>query len=541
MRAVRRPPPGSARRRLRLLARPLARIVEAPSDVVVERDVEVVARDGVALRVNVHRPPVPGRYPVVLCAHPYGKDSVPVRRRRGGFKVPMQYRMLSQGRPFSHSSLTSWEAPDPAFWVAHGYVLVNADLRGWGRSDGVGDLLSAQEGLDGYDLVEWAASQAWSNGRVGMTGVSYLAIVQWRIAATRPPHLCAINPWEGFTNAYCDFAYPGGVREDGFIRLWTAVLRGQRRSPVTIRCEQLRRPVRDDWWSSRAADLSAVEVPALVCGSFSDHNLHSAGSFAGYLGISSPLKWLYTHRGPKWATYYSPEALETQRRFFDHFVRDGRKDALDEPRVRLEVRRDTDTITSVRGADAWPPANAIRHLVHLDALTCRLQRERTPSPATLGFELPRDRISFITDLSGVGEIIGPMTLRLTVRYRGGCDVNLFAGIRLIRNGRPVSFEGSYGFHTDLVTQGFVRLASDAGRPDTSDCTTVVEVALPPSATSILPGDKLRLDVQGRWFFATNPLRGQFPARYRRSRRQDCTVITGGDSLSELEFLATPST
>lgn len=453
----------------------------------------------------------------------------------------MQYRMLSQGRPFSHSSLTSWEAPDPAFWVAHGYVLVNADLRGWGRSDGVGDLLSAQEGLDGYDLVEWAASQAWSNGRVGMTGVSYLAIVQWRIAATRPPHLCAINPWEGFTNAYCDFAYPGGVREDGFIRLWTAVLRGQRRSPVTIRCEQLRRPVRDDWWSSRAADLSAVEVPALVCGSFSDHNLHSAGSFAGYLGISSPLKWLYTHRGPKWATYYSPEALETQRRFFDHFVRDGRKDALDEPRVRLEVRRDTDTITSVRGADAWPPANAIRHLVHLDALTCRLQRERTPSPATLGFELPRDRISFITDLSGVGEIIGPMTLRLTVRYRGGCDVNLFAGIRLIRNGRPVSFEGSYGFHTDLVTQGFVRLASDAGRPDTSDCTTVVEVALPPSATSILPGDKLRLDVQGRWFFATNPLRGQFPARYRRSRRQDCTVITGGDSLSELEFLATPST
>ncbi len=453
----------------------------------------------------------------------------------------MQYRMLSQGQPFSHSSLTSWEAPDPAYWVTHGYVVVNADLRGWGRSDGVGDLLSAQEGLDGHDLVEWAASQPWSNGRVGMTGVSYLAIVQWRTAATRPPHLCAINPWEGFTDAYHDFAYPGGVREDGFITLWTAILRSQRRSPVALRREQLRRPDRDDWWASRAADLSAIEVPALVCGSFSDHNLHSAGSFAGYLGISSPLKWLYTHRGPKWAVYYSPEALETQRRFFDHFVRDGRTDTLDEPRVRLEVRQDAGTITSVRRVDAWPPPEAVRHLMYVDAESRRLHGDGTPSPATLDLQLPRDRISFLTDLDETDEIVGPMTLRLTVRHGGGRDVNLFAGIRLIRDGRPVTFEGSYGFHTDLVTHGFVRLPIDVDRQDASGGTTVVELTLPPSATAILPGDQLRLDLQGRWFFATNPLRGQFPARYRRSRRHRITVVTGGDATSTLEFLTTPST
>jgi predicted acyl esterase len=449
--------------------------------------------------------------------------------------------MLSQERPFSHSSLASWEAPDPAFWVPHGYVLVNADLRGWGRSDGVGDLLSAQEGLDGHDLVEWAASQPWSNGRVGMTGVSYLAIVQWRTAATRPPHLCAINPWEGFTDVYRDFAYPGGVREDGFIRLWTALLRAQRRSPVTIRREQVRRPERDDWWASRTADLTAIEVPALVCASFSDHNLHSAGSFAGYLGISSPLKWLYTHRGPKWAAYYSPEALETQRRFFDHFVRDGRDAPLDEPRVRLEVRSDADTITSVRGADSWPPPDTIRHRVHLDARTGRLERQPAESPAELRFEVPRERVSFTAGLTGVCEIIGPMTLRLTVRHGGG-RANLFGAIRLIRNGRPVTFEGSYGFRTDIVTHGFVHLPDDdAGRGlGTADTPTVVEVAFPPSATAILPGDELRLDLQGRWYFSNNPLRGQFPARYLRSRRQHCTIVTGADSASALEFLATPS-
>lgn len=533
--ATRTPPPSSARRRLRLLLRPLATVVDAPPGIVVERDVEIVARDGVVLRVNVHRPEAAGRYPVVLCAHPYGKDRVPRRRRRGGFSLPLQYRMLSQGQPFSHSSLTSWEAPDPAFWAAHGYVVVNADLRGWGRSDGIADLLSAQEGDDGHDLVEWAAAQPWSNGRVGMTGVSYLAIVQWRIAATRPPHLCAINPWEGFTDAYRDFAYPGGVRENGFIRLWTLALRTQRRSPVTIRRQQLRRPTRDDWWASRAPELAQVEVPALVCASFSDHNLHSGGSFAGYLGISSPHKWLYTHRGPKWATYYSPQALDVQRRFFDHFVRDGRHDTFDQPSVRLEVRSDAEMITSIRGAEAWPPTDAVERLLYLDAATARLGPEPAPTASEVLVEVPRQRLSFTAELTDVGEIIGPMTLRLLVRLPRTADVNLFAGIRLLRNGRPVAFEGSYGFRTDLVTHGFIRVSGSEvidGQHD-QPVERFVDIVCPPSATAILPGDQLRLDLQGRWFFKTNPLRGQFPARYSPSRRNRLSMITGNQPPSTL--------
>lgn len=516
---------------------PLARVVDAPSDVVVERDVEVVARDGVVLRTNVYRPAAPGRYPVLLCTHPYGKDHLPGRRRGGGYRLPFQYRLLSQGQRFSHSCLTSWEAPDPAFWVAHGYVVVNADLRGWGRSDGVGDLLSAQEGDDGYDLVEWAAAQPWSNGRVGMTGVSYLAIVQWRIAATQPPHLCAINPWEGFTDAYGDFAYSGGVREDGFIRLWTTVLRLQRRSPVTLRREQLRRPTRDEWWASRSPDLSRVQVPALVCGSFSDHNLHSSGSFAGYLAITSSHKWLYTHRGPKWAVYYSPDALDVQRRFFDHYLRDGFDRLFSDPAVRLEVRSDADTITAVRHVDTWPPADAVERVLHLDAGTARLAREPTPTFSTASFVLPNERISFIADLAGVTEIVGPMMLRLSLRLERDADAHLFAGVRLVRHGRPVTFEGSYGFHTHIVTHGFARIttAHDAAGPD---MTRSVEITLAPSATAIRPGDQLRLDLQGRWFYATNPLHGQFPARYAHSPRQRCTITTGA-AQSTLTLLAVP--
>jgi putative CocE/NonD family hydrolase len=67
-----------------------------------------------------------------------------------------------------------------------------------------------------YDLIEWAGMQSWSSGLVGLDGVSYLAISQYKVAALKPPSLAAICPWEGLSDLYRDFAYPGGVREDGF-------------------------------------------------------------------------------------------------------------------------------------------------------------------------------------------------------------------------------------------------------------------------------------------------------------------------------------
>ena len=283
-----------ARFRLRHSLRPPVTITPPPDDVVVERDVEVAVRDGTILRVDVYRPDRAGQYPVLMCAHPYGKDSTPAPKPNGGYKVPFQMRLIPQSEPFTISAWTGWEAPDPAYWVPRGYVVVNADLRGWGHSDGTGELLSAQEADDYHDLIEWAGEQEWSNGKVGLSGVSYLAISQWGAAATRPPHLAAISPWEGFTDAYCDFMRPGGIREDGFLVVWAKVLGRQRRSPVTVRAEQRARPLFDDWWRRLDRDLESIEVPALVCGSFSDHNLHSAGSLRGFLRIGSEHKWLYT-------------------------------------------------------------------------------------------------------------------------------------------------------------------------------------------------------------------------------------------------------
>ena len=190
-------------------------------------DLPVVVRDGITLRVNVVLPSGGGRFPVLMSAHPYGKDNLPQRRGRR-YRVSVQYRLLRQTGRVRFSSLTGWEAPDPAWWAAQGYAVVNCDLRGAGTSEGSASLLSDQEGADVHDLIGWAAAQPWSTGVVGMLGVSYLAISQWKAAALRPPGLKAICPWEGFTDAYRDLLRPGGIREDGFVRLWSRGLRGVR-------------------------------------------------------------------------------------------------------------------------------------------------------------------------------------------------------------------------------------------------------------------------------------------------------------------------
>jgi uncharacterized protein len=278
-----------------------------------------------------------------MCAFPYGKDRLP-KRGPFGYRPPPPYRMLRQPKPVTWSAWTTWESPDPAYWVPRGYVVVNCDLRGFGTSDGRGSLLTNAEARDIHDLIEWAGTQPWSSGKVGMNGVSYLAISQYKAAALRPPHLAAICPWEGFSDVYRDFARPGGIREDGFIRVWNAGVKRQGRTDEDMRQGQLDHPLRDEWWIARTPELERIEVPMLVCGSFSDQELHSRGSFRAFERVNSRHRWLYTHRGGKWAEYYSEKALAFQHRFFDHFLKSEENGMTNVPPVRLEVREDRDTI-----------------------------------------------------------------------------------------------------------------------------------------------------------------------------------------------------
>lgn len=541
--------------RARNIVLPNVVITPPPEGVTLDRDLAVAVRDGARLRVNVFRPAEDGTYPVLMAAHPYGKDDLP-DSGRGRYRPSIQYRMLPQSRTVRFSAWTGWEAPDPGYWVPRGYVVVNADLRGWGTSEGAGELLNLrQEGEDYHDLIEWAAGQEWSNGRVGLAGVSYLAITQWAAAATRPRHLAAICPWEGFTDTYRDFARPGGVREDGFLVVWDrmAKLRARKRPEATadLREQQRARPEYDEWWASRAAALDRIEVPALVCGSFSDQNLHTPGSFAGFSRIAATRKWLYTHRGPKWATYYDSDALAAQTRFFDHFLAGTDNGQDEQPPVRLEVRADCDTITSVRGEQQWPPAATRWQRWHLDAATGALDEHPPERAAAPSFDTRRGRVSFTRRFTTDTEIVGPMLLRLTVEARQCSDLALFAGVRKLRYGRPIAFESSYGFRGSLVTFGMRRAShrrtgtapypsdmpfhpDDVAEPLRPGEIVTVQVELHPSATLFRAGEELRLDVQCRWFYGRFPLTTQFPAYYERSPRGRCVLHTGPDASAHLD-------
>ncbi|HTA39745.1 MAG TPA: CocE/NonD family hydrolase [Candidatus Acidoferrales bacterium] len=489
--------------RIGQIIRPNVDIVAPPDDVVFDRDVEVTMRDGTILRVNVFRPRGEGPFPVVMCAHPYGKDVMP-RKTMFGYRALLQYRIMRQPSPAHQSAWTNWESPDPAHWTARGYAVVNCDLRGFGHSDGVGELISDQEAHDYYDLIEWAGVQPWSTGRVGLNGVSYLALSQWKVASLRPPHLAAICPWEGFSDMYRDFGRPGGAREDGFLPLWSAGVAKGGRTVSNVRKEQLARPAFDEWWAARCAQLEKIEVPALICGSFSDHGLHSRGCFEAFRRIGSQHRWLYTHRGGKWAVYYSPEALAFQDRFFDCFVKGEDNGMRDVPPVRLEVRGDRDTIHEVRTEREFPLART------------RWVRRELPGER-VAFDSQGDGTSFVWKIEEALELTGPMVLHLNVEIAGAKDATIFAGVRKVSGGANVPFEGSYGNGYDVVTTGCMKLSMrlqdtansqpwrpvfpfNQPQPLEPGEVVPIEIELLPSSTYFKPGDELQLDIRGRWFF-----------------------------------------
>jgi len=144
-----------------------------------DEDVPALMRDGVSLLTDVHRPIEPGRYPVLIAASPY----------------PRQIQNLGAPAGFI-------EAGASDFFVPRGYVHVIANLRGTGGSGGTFGFYDGQERRDMHDLVEWAAAQPWSDGNVGMVGISYFAGTQMSAAVERPPHLKAIMPFAGTFDLY---------------------------------------------------------------------------------------------------------------------------------------------------------------------------------------------------------------------------------------------------------------------------------------------------------------------------------------------------
>ena len=196
--------------------------LETYDNIKVERNVYVPMRDGVRLAVDIYRPDAKGKFPALLAFGPYGKEMQ---------TLPIPFPQPCPEREYEHrTSLWDWchEAGPTDEIVARGYVHVIADNRGIGKSEGEYNSLlyhTTQEGLDGYDIVEWIAQQPWCDGNVGGIGMSNLGVAQVRIALHKPPHLKSIAPFffhpdvpptDGVQPNYMFWLYPGHDTNSGY-------------------------------------------------------------------------------------------------------------------------------------------------------------------------------------------------------------------------------------------------------------------------------------------------------------------------------------
>ncbi len=504
--------------------------------------------DGVVLRADVFRPIAEGRYPVILTYGVYGKG---LAFQEG---YPAQWQKLLQDHPEvavgSSNRYMNWETPDPERWVPHGYAVVRVDSRGAGWSPGVLEVNSPREIQDLYACIEWAGTQPWSSGRVGMLGISYYASNQWRVAALQPPHLAAIIPWEGRADDYRDALYHGGIYCE-FRAKWFPIQvrnvqygvgeRGRRNpntgepvaGPVTLSEEELaqnrvdqiqeikRHPLDDEYHRASRVDWSRVTVPLLSAANWGGQGLHPRGNFEGFTEAASSRKWLEVHGGTHWGPFYSAYGLDLQRRFFDHFLKGADNGWDRQPRVLLNVRHPGERFV-LRAENEWPLARTRWTRLHLDARAMSLAEAPPDADAAVEYEALGDGVTFwMPPLREETEITGPLAARLFVSS-STADADLFLVVRAFDpSGKEVTFQGALDPNTPIAN-GWLRASHrkldparslpyrpyhphDEVQPLTPGEVYEVEVEIIPTCIVLPPGYRLALSVRGKDYEYEGPV------------------------------------
>lgn len=474
---------------------------------VIERNIKVKLRDGVTIYVDVYRPD--GRLgeknlaPLVGWS-PYGKHT-----------VGRTYALESGVKPEWVSKYAGFETVDPLYWCPRGYAVVYADPRGTWYSEGDMHHGGIQESMDCYDLIEWAGTQGWSNGKVGMSGVSYLAAIQYQVAPLKPPHLAAINPWEAFADWYREFAYHGGIRETGFLPFATANINWSLNRTEDTNANVLAHPLYDEYWESKEVYFKDIEVPAFVVASWTDQGFHTRGTLDCYRQISSKHKWLLVHGQKKWGHYYNPENVRQLQTFFDYFLKGKKTDVMSWPKVRIEVRERA-YVQTQRAEQEWPLKRQQLRTLYLNAANASLQPELPTAETHTQYESTDKNASVHFDyvFPEDTEVTGHMKLKLWGAAASHNDMDLFVAIQKIdRNGEHVGFHYYASYDTGPVALGWLR-ASHRGldeklstperpiqhhrkeEPLTPGEPVPMEIEIWPSSTLFRAGERLRVLVKG---------------------------------------------
>lgn len=329
------------------------------NEIRVDNRVAIPMRDGVTLYADVYRPVGEGRHPVIVSRTPYSTE-----------RSPSAYAAA-------------------VFFSRRGYAYVFQDVRGRHESEGRWEPFR-DDAQDGYDTIEWAAAQPWSNGKVGMEGGSYLGHVQWRAAQAAPPHLVTIFPRVASTSIYHDWITVNGGWRLAFNFGWGPVRQESRimqnTGPHTMEGgpegisydrvvwhlplnemqalvgrdaqfydDWLAHPEYDDYWRSLSVEESfdAINVPVHTMGGFFD--IFAQGTLRGYAGVSrhgateDARKGSHMVIGPwehgvsrtvgdmDWGPAAAIDTNALALRWFDHWLRGIDNGLRDEPPVKVFV------------------------------------------------------------------------------------------------------------------------------------------------------------------------------------------------------------
>ena len=471
-------------------------------------NVAVSMRDGVILSVNIYRPVGDLTFPTLYAAG------------------PLPHTKAIPGTETSMAGPIAW-------YVSQGYVVVLASVRGTGLSEGEFSFFARNEQQDHYEVIEWIATQPWSDGQVAGTGAGYYATAQWQMAIQNPPHLECIAPVNGAIDPFREWILPGGLANNAYISGWfdrdvrianANAYDTTRLVNLDLRLTQLSHPFYDEFWQIRnnleSATLINVPVFALHEWSLANTDADITGTIEALDRLNVINKLLVKNPGDGLPLYQDTEFLNQELLPFYEWCFNARpsdSDYIEQPRIRYQVQG----LNTVKPENNWPPGNIAHEAWFLNsssgnpALPGSLDIQQPGNNP--GFKLWNRReqggtVKFFSDpLVNDMEISGPIMTELYISSNSSdraFEVTLYEEIVvenavtkivfpsfLTRDVEQDETEEAVSVSRNTVTRGVLKATARAR--DTARSSEYLPVYSLDDEVNIAPGQSIRLDIAMR--------------------------------------------
>ena len=542
-------------------------------EVVYERT-EIQMPDGIKLAAQIWRPKGEGEFPAILGYHPYmsAAQTAPI--------TPSAIAAVGHFGPGQESGNGWIEAGDPKFYAHRGYAYVLVNIRGTSESEGVYGYLDQQEAQDGYDVIEWIASQDWCDANIGMFGVSYFARVQYFVAATQPPSLkCLFAPWAS-TEQYRDVFYQGGILNKDWPIYWgKSSLRETRYQDETLSSlteedlnerlsiyrtdpditqdPQLAAVLADplkpenqfiasvminntynDFWKSRTAPYDKINVPVYMGSDWANYGLHLPGAFRSWDSLSHVPRRMIV--GPP--AYLDRPLYQLQYeslRWYDRWLKGIDVGHDEEPPISVFVMG----TGKWKHANEWPLPETRWTPFYLHEKGRLWEREHFPHEGSSAYsDSPwgREALEFTTPpFVEETEIAGPMALKLYASTSSD-EILFFVSVREVEadgTERILTRGWLRGSHRELdeeLSKPWLPVHTHRKKvPIVPDVIQSYDIPIVPTANLFKPGSRLKIKIAGADDPGTNSLESIASGHIRRRVPSRVIIYHNEDQPSEL--------